>query len=195
MAQWLEAALRESTARWKIVIGHHPIWSSAGSKFQQARMLRRLILPALCRYADHVPRRPRAHARGPHGSCQGRARGARPPSAAADRVRGSRQATPAQYGVCAPPARRQPGAQEPVGRGPNLGLCACDTGAGSGHNPERRRGLLSALSRPTCARDSGQPLYSLHVPRALHPYLRGVRSAEEDDRTRVPIAYPASSSA
>ncbi len=33
-------------------MGHHPIWSSAGSKFQQARMLRRLILPALCRHAD-----------------------------------------------------------------------------------------------------------------------------------------------
>ncbi|MGE0044315.1 MAG: metallophosphoesterase, partial [Hyphomonadaceae bacterium] len=52
MAQWLEAALANSTARWRIVIGHHPLWSSAGSKFQQARTLRSLILPALCRYAD-----------------------------------------------------------------------------------------------------------------------------------------------
>ena len=52
MAQWLESALRESTARWKIVIGHHPLWSSGGSKFEEAAMLRRLILPALCRYAD-----------------------------------------------------------------------------------------------------------------------------------------------
>ncbi len=34
------------------MIGHHPIWSSAGSKFQQARALRALILPALCRHAD-----------------------------------------------------------------------------------------------------------------------------------------------
>jgi len=52
MAEWLEASLAASKARWKIVIGHHPLWSSAGSKFQQARMMRRLILPALCRYAD-----------------------------------------------------------------------------------------------------------------------------------------------
>lgn len=52
MAQWLEKSLAESPARWKIVMGHHPIWSSAGSKFHQARMMRRLILPALCRYAD-----------------------------------------------------------------------------------------------------------------------------------------------
>ncbi len=51
-AEWLEESLAAAPARWKIVIGHHPIWSSAGSKFQQARMLRRLILPALCRHAD-----------------------------------------------------------------------------------------------------------------------------------------------
>jgi tartrate-resistant acid phosphatase type 5 len=52
MADWLEESLAASPARWKIVIGHHPLWSSAGSKFQQARMMRRLILPALCRHAD-----------------------------------------------------------------------------------------------------------------------------------------------
>jgi hypothetical protein len=52
MAAWLERSLAESNARWKIVIGHHPLWSSAGSKYEQARVLRRLILPALCRYAD-----------------------------------------------------------------------------------------------------------------------------------------------
>ena len=51
-AAWLEQALADSPARWKIVMGHHPIWSSAGSKFHQARMMRRLILPALCRHAD-----------------------------------------------------------------------------------------------------------------------------------------------
>lgn len=51
-AQWLENALRTSTARWKFVIAHHPIWSSSGSKFEQARSLRALILPAMCRYAD-----------------------------------------------------------------------------------------------------------------------------------------------
>jgi tartrate-resistant acid phosphatase type 5 len=52
MVQWLDAALAGSKARWKIVIGHHPLWSTAGSKFQQANSLRRLILPSLCRYAD-----------------------------------------------------------------------------------------------------------------------------------------------
>jgi hypothetical protein len=52
MVAWLERSLADSPARWKIVIGHHPIWSSAGSKFQQARALRALILPALCRHAD-----------------------------------------------------------------------------------------------------------------------------------------------
>lgn len=52
MAAWLERSLRESNARWKIVVGHHPLWSSAGSKFEQARVLRRIILPSLCRYAD-----------------------------------------------------------------------------------------------------------------------------------------------
>jgi tartrate-resistant acid phosphatase type 5 len=52
MAAWLERSLAASDARWKIVIGHHPLWSSAGSKYEQARVLRRLILPALCRYAD-----------------------------------------------------------------------------------------------------------------------------------------------
>jgi hypothetical protein len=52
MVSWLETALASSKARWKIVIGHHPLWSTAGSKFQQAKSLRRLILPTLCRYAD-----------------------------------------------------------------------------------------------------------------------------------------------
>ena len=52
MVAWLERSLAESDARWKIVIGHHPLWSSAGSKYEQARVLRRLLLPALCRYAD-----------------------------------------------------------------------------------------------------------------------------------------------
>ncbi len=52
MVAWLEQSLRESTARWKIVMAHHPLWSSAGSKFQEARVLRRLLLPTLCRYAD-----------------------------------------------------------------------------------------------------------------------------------------------
>lgn len=50
--QWLEAALKASTAKWKLVIAHHPIWSSSGSKFEQARVLRELLLPAMCKYAD-----------------------------------------------------------------------------------------------------------------------------------------------
>lgn len=50
--QWLEDALRNSTAKWKFVIAHHPVWSSSGSKFEQARVLREKILPAMCRYAD-----------------------------------------------------------------------------------------------------------------------------------------------
>lgn len=52
MAAWLDRSLKNSTAKWKIVLGHHPLWSSAGSKFAQARALRALILPSLCRYAD-----------------------------------------------------------------------------------------------------------------------------------------------
>jgi hypothetical protein len=52
MVQTLERKLRQSTARWKVVVGHHPLWSSAGSKFEQARALRKLLLPTLCKYAD-----------------------------------------------------------------------------------------------------------------------------------------------
>ncbi len=52
MVAWLDQSLRNSTARWKIVMAHHPLWSSAGSKFQEARTLRRLLMPTLCRYAD-----------------------------------------------------------------------------------------------------------------------------------------------
>lgn len=52
MVAWLDERLRASTARWRIVAAHHPLWSSAGGKFQQARVLRRLLLPTLCRNAD-----------------------------------------------------------------------------------------------------------------------------------------------
>jgi len=52
MADWLENALKTSTATWKIVVAHHPVWSSSGSKFEQGRALRQLILPAMCKYAD-----------------------------------------------------------------------------------------------------------------------------------------------
>ena len=52
MVEWLKQSLKSSGAQWKFVVGHHPIWSSGGFKFQQARVLRRLLLPVLCRYAD-----------------------------------------------------------------------------------------------------------------------------------------------
>ena len=52
MLDWLAQALADSDARWKIVIGHHPLWSSSGSKHEESKVLRRLLLPSLCRYAD-----------------------------------------------------------------------------------------------------------------------------------------------
>jgi hypothetical protein len=52
MLEWLEAALADSDARWKLVIGHHPIWSSSGTKLEEAAVLRELLVPVLCRYAD-----------------------------------------------------------------------------------------------------------------------------------------------
>ncbi|WP_286828799.1 MULTISPECIES: metallophosphoesterase [Kordiimonas] len=52
MATWLEQGLRNSTAKWKFVIGHHPLWATGGSKFEQARAMRKMILPTLCKYAD-----------------------------------------------------------------------------------------------------------------------------------------------
>lgn len=52
MLAWLEQALAASDARWKIVAGHHPLWSSSGSKHEESKVLRRLLLPALCRHAD-----------------------------------------------------------------------------------------------------------------------------------------------
>ncbi len=50
--EWLRQALRASDAEWKIVIGHHPLWSSSGGKFAQAQTLRRILLPVLCPLAD-----------------------------------------------------------------------------------------------------------------------------------------------
>lgn len=52
MLAWLENALAESDARWKIVVGHHPLWSSSGTKQEESKVLRKLLLPSLCRYAD-----------------------------------------------------------------------------------------------------------------------------------------------
>jgi hypothetical protein len=52
MVSWLEQSLAASNARWKLVIGHHPLWASSGTKHEQAKVLRRLLMPVLCRYAD-----------------------------------------------------------------------------------------------------------------------------------------------
>lgn len=52
MVDWLARALAESDAHWKIVIGHHPLWSSSGTKQEESKVLRDLLLPTLCRYAD-----------------------------------------------------------------------------------------------------------------------------------------------
>ena len=52
MLEWLAAALAASKARWKIVIAHHPLWSSAGGKHGQGLLLREELRPILCRYAD-----------------------------------------------------------------------------------------------------------------------------------------------
>jgi hypothetical protein len=52
MLEWLESALAQSDARWKIVIGHHPLWSSSGTKIEEEIVLRRILRPVLCRYAD-----------------------------------------------------------------------------------------------------------------------------------------------
>lgn len=49
---WFKTAISQSTANWKIVVGHHPLWSSGGRKFEQARALRNLLLPILCDFAD-----------------------------------------------------------------------------------------------------------------------------------------------
>jgi len=49
---WLRTQLQVSDARWKIVVGHHPLWSSAGWKMAQAQVLRHLLLPVLCPLAD-----------------------------------------------------------------------------------------------------------------------------------------------
>lgn len=50
---WFKQALAASTADWKFVLTHHPIWQSrADSKFAQSAKLRELLLPTLCQYAD-----------------------------------------------------------------------------------------------------------------------------------------------
>jgi hypothetical protein len=52
MVAWLEESLASSEAHWKIVIGHHAVWSGGGSKFEKAHALRALYMNALCKHAD-----------------------------------------------------------------------------------------------------------------------------------------------
>jgi len=49
---WLSDGLANSDAKWKIVYGHHILWSIGGTKYNQGHVLRRLLLPMLCQYAD-----------------------------------------------------------------------------------------------------------------------------------------------
>lgn len=49
---WLEKGLKNSKAQWKIVYGHHTFWSAGGSKFEEAKAMRRLIGKMLCQHAD-----------------------------------------------------------------------------------------------------------------------------------------------
>lgn len=50
--QWLREGLASSTAKWKIVYGHHILWSIGGTKYSEGHVLRELIMPTLCQYAD-----------------------------------------------------------------------------------------------------------------------------------------------
>ncbi len=52
MVEWLGESLDESKAHWKIVIGHHALWSGGGSKFEKAHSLRALYMKAVCENAD-----------------------------------------------------------------------------------------------------------------------------------------------
>jgi len=49
---WFEQAISQSTAKWKVVYGHHILWSIGGTKYSEGHVLRPLIMPSLCRYAD-----------------------------------------------------------------------------------------------------------------------------------------------
>ncbi|WP_233520626.1 metallophosphoesterase [Flocculibacter collagenilyticus] len=49
---WLKQGLASSTAKWKIVYGHHILWSIGGTKYAEGHVLRKLLMPTLCHYAD-----------------------------------------------------------------------------------------------------------------------------------------------
>jgi hypothetical protein len=50
--EWLKNGLANSTAKWKVVYGHHILWSIGGSKYSEGHVLREMIMPSLCQYAD-----------------------------------------------------------------------------------------------------------------------------------------------
>jgi 3',5'-cyclic AMP phosphodiesterase CpdA len=52
-AGWFDNALRTSTARWKVVVMHHPLYSS-GKKHGSSLKLRRKIEPLLTKYKVNV---------------------------------------------------------------------------------------------------------------------------------------------
>lgn len=49
---WLKNGLKNSTAKWKIVYGHHILWSIGGTKYDEGHILRKLIMEPLCLHAD-----------------------------------------------------------------------------------------------------------------------------------------------
>lgn len=49
---WLKQRIATSKAKWKIVYGHHILWSIGGTKYSEGHVLRQLIMPTLCEYAD-----------------------------------------------------------------------------------------------------------------------------------------------
>jgi hypothetical protein len=49
---WLKEGLEKSTAKWKVVYGHHILWSIGGTKYSEGHVLRELLLPDLCKNAD-----------------------------------------------------------------------------------------------------------------------------------------------
>lgn len=52
MVEWLGESLADSKAHWKIVLGHHALWSGGGSKFEKAHALRALFMDSVCQHAD-----------------------------------------------------------------------------------------------------------------------------------------------
>lgn len=50
--KWLKQGIANSTAKWKLVYGHHILWSIGGSKYSEGHVLRRLLMPTLCKYSD-----------------------------------------------------------------------------------------------------------------------------------------------